>query len=66
MPIVGRICMDQCMIKLPEEIPVGEEVTLIGKQGNDQIRLEEWAERLNTIPYEIPCILTKRVPRIYC
>lgn len=66
MPVVGRICMDQCMIKLPEELPIGEKVTLIGKQGNEQIRMEEWAEKLDTIPYEIPCILTKRVPRIYC
>ncbi|CEG23975.1 Alanine racemase [Planococcus massiliensis] len=66
MPVVGRICMDQCMVKLTEEFPIGEKVTLIGKQGNEQIRMEEWAEKLDTIPYEVPCILTKRVPRIYC
>ena len=66
IPIVGRICMDQCMIRLPEEMPPGEKVQLIGKQGSEQIRIEEWAEKLDTIPYEIPCILTKRVPRIYC
>lgn len=65
MPIVGRICMDQCMIRLPEKMPVGEKVQLIGRQSGEQIRIEEWAEKLGTIAYEIPVNLTKRVPRIY-
>lgn len=65
VPIVGRICMDQCMIRLPEQMPIGEKVQLIGKQGAEEILVDEWAEKLDTIPYEIPCILTKRVPRIY-
>ncbi len=64
-PIVGRICMDQCMIRLPEQMAVGEKVQLIGRQGDQQIFIDEWARKLNTIPYEIPCILTKRVPRLY-
>ncbi len=64
-PIVGTICMDQCMIKLPKEMNVGEKVTLIGKQGAEEVRVEEWAERLDTIAYEIPVLLTKRVPRVY-
>lgn len=64
-PIIGRICMDQCMIRLSEKLPVGEKVQLIGRQGEQQIFIDEWADRLETIPYEIPCILTKRVPRIY-
>lgn len=65
MPIVGRVCMDQCMIKLPQKYPVGEKVQLFGSQQNEAILIEEWAEKLGTIPYEIPCILTKRVPRLY-
>ena len=65
MPIVGRICMDQCMIRLPEKMAIGEQVQLIGRQKGEQIFIDEWAEKLGTIPYEIPCILTKRVPRIY-
>lgn len=65
MPIIGRICMDQCMIRLPEKIAVGEKVQLLGTQLNDTISIEEWAEKLGTIPYEIPCILTARVPRLY-
>ncbi|WP_422122220.1 alanine racemase [Planococcus sp. X10-3] len=65
MPIVGRICMDQCLIRLTEKFPVGEGVQLLGTQKEATILIEEWAERLDTIPYEIPCILTKRVPRQY-
>ncbi|WP_223636851.1 alanine racemase [Planococcus sp. 4-30] len=65
VPIVGRICMDQCMIRLSEKLPIGEKVQLIGAQGGQRIYIDEWARRLDTIPYEIPCILTKRVPRVY-
>ncbi|ANU26421.1 alanine racemase [Planococcus versutus] len=65
VPIIGRICMDQCMIRLSKKLPVGEKVQLIGKQGKREIFIDEWARKLETIPYEIPCILTKRVPRVY-
>lgn len=65
MPIVGTICMDQCMVKLPREMPVGEKVILIGKQVNEEITVEEWAERLDTIPYEIVVSISSRVPRVY-
>ncbi|WP_271853548.1 alanine racemase [Planococcus maritimus] len=65
VPIVGRICMDQCMIRLNEHVPVGEPVQLIGRQGDGEVLMDEWAEKLGTIPYEIPCVLTKRVPRVY-
>jgi alanine racemase len=64
-PIIGRICMDQCMVKLPTRISVGEKVMLIGKQGDDEITLDDWARKLDTINYEVPCIITSRVPRIY-
>src|SRR5690625_974042 len=64
-PIVGRICMDQCMIKLPKEFPVGTHVTLIGKQGNDEITVDEIAAKLQTINYEVPCLISTRVPRVY-
>lgn len=64
-PIVGTICMDQCMVKLPREFPVGEPVVLIGKQGEEEITMEEWAQRLDTIPYEIAVSLRGRIPRIY-
>jgi alanine racemase len=64
-PIVGRICMDQCMISLPGEVKPGTKVTLIGAQGGDFISMDEIAGHLDTINYEIPCIISNRVPRIY-
>jgi alanine racemase len=64
-PIVGRICMDQCMIKLPYEMPIGTKVTLIGKQGNEKITVDEIAQKLDTINYEVPCMISARVPRVF-
>ncbi|WP_407676527.1 alanine racemase [Perspicuibacillus lycopersici] len=64
-PIVGRICMDQCMVKLPSYFPVGTEVTLIGKQQNDEITVDEVADKLQTINYEVICMISNRVPRVY-
>ncbi|WP_017754813.1 alanine racemase [Calidifontibacillus oryziterrae] len=64
-PIVGRICMDQMMIRLPKKVPIGTEVTLIGKQGDERIHIDEIAKLLGTINYEIPCTITSRVPRIF-
>jgi alanine racemase len=65
VPIVGRICMDQCMVRLPHAVPVGTTVTLIGKQKNEFISVNEIAQKLETINYEVPCIISTRVPRLY-
>ncbi len=65
VPIIGRICMDQCMILLPTAYNIGEKVTLIGKQNEEEITIDEWASKVDTINYEVPCIITSRVPRIY-
>ena len=64
-PIVGRICMDQCMIRLPYHVPVGTTVTLIGGQEDQFISVNEIAKKLDTINYEVPCIIANRVPRLY-
>ncbi|MEH7093466.1 alanine racemase [Neobacillus vireti] len=64
-PIVGRICMDQCMVRLPAQLPVGTAVTLIGRQGQEFISINEIAGKLETINYEVPCIISNRVPRLY-
>jgi alanine racemase len=67
-PVVGSICMDQCMIDitdLSQEIGVGDEVVLLGKQGDNEITADEIAELIGTIPYEIVCIIGKRIPRVY-
>ncbi|WP_316572768.1 alanine racemase [Neobacillus sp. YIM B06451] len=64
-PIVGRICMDQCMVRLEDYAPPGTEVILIGKQGDEFVGIDEIAHNLGTINYEIPCIISNRVPRLY-
>ncbi|MEC5424698.1 alanine racemase [Virgibacillus sp. C22-A2] len=65
MPIVGRICMDQTMIRLDKKYLVGTKVTLIGEQDNARIEMDEIADYVETINYEIPCIINQRVPRVY-
>ncbi len=62
--IVGRICMDQMMVVLEEPLPPGTKVTIIGKDHNDFISVTEVAKRLDTISYEIPCMISYRVPRV--
>lgn len=64
-PIVGRICMDSMMIKLDKEYKPGQRVTLIGEDNGVFISMEDVAKQINTIGYEIPTMLTKRVPREY-
>ncbi|WP_035186021.1 alanine racemase [Alteribacter aurantiacus] len=62
-PIIGRVCMDQMMVLLEGEVPVGTKVTLIGSQGTDTISVDDVAKRLGTINYEIPCMIGYRVPK---
>jgi alanine racemase len=65
-PIVGRVCMDQTMINV-SHIPnarVGDEVVLIGYQGNDEISAEEAADWLGTTNYEVVSEILARVPRV--
>ncbi len=62
-PIVGRVCMDQCMIDITgHETAVEDTVTLFGENPDT---LYDLADRANTIPYECLCLVTARVPRIY-
>lgn len=65
--IIGKICMDQTMIDVTEidEMQIGDEVTIIGQDGNEMIDAEQMAQSLNTISYEILCGISKRVPRVY-
>lgn len=64
-PIVGTICMDQMMIRLPREYPRGEKVVLIGQQGQEEITLYELADHIGSVPQEIPSMITYRVPKVY-
>ncbi len=65
MPIVGKICMDQFMIRLPKKYPIGTPVVLIGKEGNNEITLEDLANHIGSVPQEIPSMITYRVPKVY-
>ncbi len=65
-PIVGRVCMDQTMINVTH-IPAvrqGDEVVLIGQQGDQEITVEQVAARLGTIHYEVVAEILARVPRV--
>ena len=67
VPILGRVCMDQLMIDLtavPEAVE-GSEVTLLGRDGELEISMDELAESCGGFHYEIPCVIGKRVPRVY-
>ncbi len=65
-PIVGTICMDQCLIDVGDEpVAVGQEVVLIGSQGAERITVDDVAAQLGTINYEVTCMLSNRVPRVY-
>lgn len=67
-PIVGRVCMDQIMIdvgRIPG-VSIGDEVTLIGSQGDQRITADDLAKAVGTISYEILTNVGRRVPRVYC
>jgi len=67
-PVVGRVCMDQIMVDLgPDEpmVNVGDEVVVMGSDGDQRIGVEELAELMGTITYEVTCLITERVPRDY-
>jgi alanine racemase len=66
-PVVGNICMDQCMVDVTDipNVKKYDEVVLIGTQGDKTILADEIAEKTGTINYEIVCRIGKRVPRVY-
>ncbi|ERK29177.1 alanine racemase [Clostridium intestinale] len=65
--IVGAVCMDQCMIDVTDvgTVKVGDEVILLGEHGNTRFNADDLAELLDTINYEIICMIGRRVPRVY-
>ena len=66
-PQVGNICMDMILIDVTDipDVQPGDEVVIFGRQGDEMISVEELAVKGKTIPYEILCSVSKRVPRIY-
>ena len=67
VPIVGLVCMDMVMIDVTtvSDVTVGDEVVIIGQQGGETITAKDIAEWTGTIPYEILCAISPRVPRRY-
>ncbi len=65
--VVGRICMDQCMIDITDidGVKVGDTVTVVGRSGKDEISMDDVASWTGTINYEVVCLVGKRVPRVY-
>jgi len=66
-PIVGRVCMDMCMVDVSDiaDVSVDDEMVIIGRQGEEEISADEVAELCGTISYEILCGISARVPRLY-
>lgn len=68
VPIIGRVCMDQCMIDVTNltQVEIGDEVVLWGRQGEEMITVEEIAQKIRTINYEIVHLPDKkRVPKLF-
>jgi len=65
-PLIGRVCMDQCMVDVTHipQTRIGDEVVLIGHQGEASLTAEQVAERLGTINYEVVSEILARVPRV--
>ncbi|EES91272.1 alanine racemase [Clostridium botulinum C] len=67
-PIIGRICMDQCMVDITDikgDVKLGDEVILMGQENGIKIDADDIASMLGTINYEVVCMISKRVPRVY-
>jgi alanine racemase len=66
-PIVGRVCMDQCVVDVTAVpgVALGDEVVLIGRQGEEEITAQELADLLGTLDLELFCGIAPRVPRVY-
>jgi alanine racemase len=61
------VCMDMCMVDVTDvpEVREGDDVVLIGSQGNERITADDIAAKTGTIAYEVLCGISSRVPRIY-
>jgi alanine racemase len=66
-PVLGRINMDQCVFRVPDgmDVRVGDEVVLLGKQGDAEITISQLAQRWETNGYDVLVGIRDRVPRIY-
>ncbi|MDG5469762.1 alanine racemase [Deltaproteobacteria bacterium IMCC39524] len=65
-PVVGTVCMDWILVDVTSfpDVQVGDQVSLLGRDGDDIITAEEWADKVGSITYEVFCNISKRVPRV--
>lgn len=66
-PVVGTICMDQCMIDVTDigDVHVGDEVIVLGKDKDLKFDADDMAKAMGTINYEVLCMIKQRIPRVY-
>lgn len=66
-PVVGNICMDQCMVDVTEvpDVKLGDEIVILGKQGDQEVSADDLAAINGTINYEITCMFDIRLPKVY-
>jgi len=67
VPVVGRVCMDLCLLDVTDvpHVAEGDRVVLLGSMGEETISAAELASLVGTLPYEILCAISPRVPRVY-
>jgi alanine racemase len=66
-PVIGRVCMDQCMLDVTDtpSVTEGSVVTVFGRDGDGTLPVDELAAWMNSIHYEVVCLVSKRVSRLY-
>ena len=66
-PVAGTVCMDWILVDVTDlpDVQVGDQVTLLGRDGDAIITAEEWADKVGSITYEVFCQVSKRVPRVF-
>ena len=66
-PVVGRVCMDQCLIDVTDvpDASIGDEVVLYGQQGAERISVDDVADEIGTVPHVVLCAVGPRIPRFY-
>lgn len=65
VPVIGKVCVDLCMVRLPRPYPIGTEVVILGEQGGESIYIEDLADRWGTSQADVTTCIHARVPRFY-
>jgi alanine racemase len=67
VPVVGRVCMDLCLLDVTDvpHVAEGDRAVLLGSMGDESVTAAELASLVDTLPYEILCAISPRVPRVY-